>query len=1426
MGFVNPVTSFVDPVNYWIKDYRNQSRLTWKRRYESPIMPPSIRVTKGRLHSPERRPSLFRDSSTVRFLVLAHLIVSSTTHGKGISYRGARGHYVAIKQDPSNILSILPTKRLQDHTTITVSWEKETPPSEENLARFCSVNKNKVLQALLWLCAHNPVYKSVRINYELLESWPQDHIPQEIRHAFLALQTDMASIVQDEREGYATSLQDGLFENELDAEVGNPEPGTIISRSLFSDFHGQDPQATTTLLASLQAVLESKDTDESNSIPQHGGDGLGSTLDPPIDPVNPHVSYKSVPGLPVLDSFTDPAYFTGAFPTLFPYACLGNYLQVENGYWATATADLASLTGDELHAAAAQFQSKTKISNPVIHTLIENVRIISSFNPESYGEKIRLRNLIFGKIGRLGIPLIWFTLNPHDIGNIFVLSTSIRSLPPSLTASLSVSKEAGTFGTISSYFGVVESTTRMMLHLHGFAWLSRNFGAANLSQRLLSDSHFKDRLITYIQSIIKETVDLTLGQRFVTREPPGSATFNMSENMAPVEFEDALSIDSNNVAAQVQMHVHSHTCTKYQRKGMKARLKSQQRNSEQGGVAGDIIQHPKSKTALPQICRFLFPKAIVSESLVTAEGFIRMQRNHQFVNKYNPIISSAIKCNHDVNFTPSSSKVLAAVYYMTNYVTKSQTDRGQLVLAAAVLKKAQEVAKAKATADVDLPTPPPLDMAKFALKAYHRFTRDTEMGAPAVAHFLLNQPSFYVPQRTRSVTVNFYWVKLALQAALASLLDECCPNAAAIEAEQFTEFDQEAQRPSLYENYRSRGQHLANLCFYEYASQIFVQTFAAAARRSMCYLFENTHPQYGTHVQVSVNSVESLATPALCESFTRHQDTDKGIVSNTCRTQDEIDETFLGLFYPWNKLPLDFGQDLQDLRASEYKNTYVWDLVVQSLPSYLFQLPPFLKSTIKVDSISQFCSYGEAALDVRGDISYGTSRPRVLINPLNTSTHFCDSTMVKAWAKELQQSSEAEDIAYISAFSSSTADQSSSLIPSLDILPLSTASLPTLQAMFHAAPTTDSAVSLIQSQYRLNSKQMLFLLYLRGVGGVEKTYLVKAFLFGVSIIERQEDVLLTASTGAAAANIGGSTYHSALSLYRNQPMRQAGDLLFQAILDRARSATLTEEDVATLNSQTVAARVARGEVPPNRAVIQVNQLREDVNLTQLESFATKKKQKINLFPARHDTPNTATINHALLVRMMFRVREAGKLKGPGFFAFTTGMSVMLLQNTKTSSGLVNGMTTEAKRAILDVNVQVTDYKCQGSTFDNLIVDLRFQSQRGLSEHQKWTSINVQLGRLRSLAGVWLREPITLADVQASPHSSDSGALILKGLLIEYSSPRRDSRSFKTSSVESSAASCIENSDFSGLKWFSAAFKLRKAPSSPTRIIPNFTCGFS
>ncbi|KFZ17843.1 hypothetical protein V501_01527, partial [Pseudogymnoascus sp. VKM F-4519 (FW-2642)] len=392
-------------------------------------------------------PEALKNLNTVEeaFIARAHVIgifLKLTSGAKGgISYRGSRGHSVAVRQDPSGLLKILPTARLRDHTTITVSWDRGTPPSEENLARFCSVDKAKVVNALLWLCANNPGYKSVVVDHSVLDSWPDHHIPHEIRDAFITLGSEPGSTdtpVEDEREGYATSLHDGLFENELDAEAEDAEPGSILSRSFFSDLHGQDLHSTPATLASLQAILQEQDSDRSSPREYDAINIQDDEDGAPNDTSRlPHISYKTTQHLPPMSAFTDPDYFTAAFPTLFPFgigghlgdangdrpeeASFGNHVQVKNGYWAKATQELSRLSADDLQRAAREFTDRKKISNPAIYSLITNMRIISSFNPESFGEKMRFRNLIFGKIARLGLPLIWFTLNPKDIGNIFVV---------------------------------------------------------------------------------------------------------------------------------------------------------------------------------------------------------------------------------------------------------------------------------------------------------------------------------------------------------------------------------------------------------------------------------------------------------------------------------------------------------------------------------------------------------------------------------------------------------------------------------------------------------------------------------------------------------------------------------------------------------------------------------------------------------------------------------------------------------------------------------------------------------------------------------------------------------------------------------------------------------------------------------------------
>ena len=62
------------------------------------------------------------------------------------------------------------------------------------------------------------------------------------------------------------------------------------------------------------------------------------------------------------------------------------------------------------------------------------------------------------------------------------------------------------------------------------------------------------------------------------------------------------------------------------------------------------------------------------------------------------------------------------------------------------------------------------------------------------------------------------------------------------------------------------------------------------------------------------------------------------------------------------------------------------------------------------------------------------------------------------------------------------------------------------------------------------------------------------------------------------------------------------------------------------------------------------------------------------------------MDHPTLLRIIYQVSEQGCLKGPGFFAFTKGMLIMLQQNTNTYAGLVNSIRGTAEEVILDTGI--------------------------------------------------------------------------------------------------------------------------------------------
>jgi hypothetical protein len=102
----------------------------------------------------QHRPTVFDELTLVERQVIArcHLVgyvvrLSRDTKAE-ISYSGSRDHIVAFKQDPSELLSILPSPDLRLSSIITVSWDGAAEPSQENLRKFCAIRKKKVAQAL------------------------------------------------------------------------------------------------------------------------------------------------------------------------------------------------------------------------------------------------------------------------------------------------------------------------------------------------------------------------------------------------------------------------------------------------------------------------------------------------------------------------------------------------------------------------------------------------------------------------------------------------------------------------------------------------------------------------------------------------------------------------------------------------------------------------------------------------------------------------------------------------------------------------------------------------------------------------------------------------------------------------------------------------------------------------------------------------------------------------------------------------------------------------------------------------------------------------------------------------------------------------------------------------------------------------------
>ncbi|KAF5857657.1 hypothetical protein ETB97_005478 [Aspergillus alliaceus] len=322
-----------------------------------------------------------------------------------VNYNALRSHFIVISQDPGPLLEILPSPELALQSLIKV----------------------KVLVALQDLVQHNHLYRNITINYPIIDSWADDFILPELRDSIICLDEPD----HHEREGYTDSALDFS------------DSGPRITGSVCTDINGERQDPNVCVLEALFGAVANRPAP--SGVDTSSKEGLRNmrALSHRKMPV---ISYTIHGEATLVDHWTDPHYFTAAFPTLFPTgigghldernipvslgafadwalrhhsrrfarhktfmyllydviqlrkSSMANTFLIKRQNWQSTMDDIASLTVSQLQDAAKVVATGQRTEDPIIRRLLRNIETIGMQVPGSFAQKLRMRFEIRGLI--------------------------------------------------------------------------------------------------------------------------------------------------------------------------------------------------------------------------------------------------------------------------------------------------------------------------------------------------------------------------------------------------------------------------------------------------------------------------------------------------------------------------------------------------------------------------------------------------------------------------------------------------------------------------------------------------------------------------------------------------------------------------------------------------------------------------------------------------------------------------------------------------------------------------------------------------------------------------------------------------------------------------------------------------------------------
>ncbi|KAJ3522430.1 hypothetical protein NMY22_g11894 [Coprinellus aureogranulatus] len=702
--------------------------------------------------------------------------------------RGMKGNIIVYPQRPEGLMNLLPRPIEELTSPICAIFVGPKPPSREWLRKKATplaVNPTRVRNALMWLKEHNELYRDVEINDAVLDTIPDDYV----------LPVDVHICDTDEEADALTSRYDNIETDFPDFRP--PENHDIVYNStVIADVNCN---ATSQELRAAAMAHMKRYERPYLEIP-HGRQPEKEFYNADLLPnIYPCLFPYGVGGFENSRKST-PLSFARQIRRVFSLAdrrfqehysflfTVFNILQKRNILYQTdckvrrTNFEQCSLRFSQVSEAAVHRVTEKVMRSGLfipcddeerlIAKCMKDINVVTSHVPGSASSKLRMRNEIRALMMSKGLPNFYLTINPADVYNpvvrilggsefdldklydndssIYWQQSCFVARNPYVAATFfdkfmhaffdtllayevdPVKRQAGILGKCDAYYGCVEAQGRGSLHCHMLIWIADSLNPNQLKDRVLSDPQFKENMIRYLDDCITTSIPdppNIYDDVPSSRNKPASV-FGLEPVSSP-EQRRRRDKDIYNLAYDSQRHRHNKVCYKYCRPGD------------------------------PKICRFSLDSSVYQAETKFDDdsGELCLRCLDGLVNNFNREIIESTRCNMDIKFIGSGTSAKAILYYITDYITKSQ-------MKAHVAYNALELALHK------LDEHPPGDdgqclRAKSLLqKCAFAMVNSQELSAQQVMSYLMNYGDHYTSHDFR----RLFWP--ALERQIASLYDD------------------------------------------------------------------------------------------------------------------------------------------------------------------------------------------------------------------------------------------------------------------------------------------------------------------------------------------------------------------------------------------------------------------------------------------------------------------------------------------------------------------------------------------------------------------------------------------------------------------------------------------------------------------------------